>query len=509
MVHVAGVPAPNMCVELRGYHATQIGAGYPSVSDYPAALDRALLHTWWNSGKNQPQFTHLQRTESSSGSFTVVSPDRALLLAVAVYAHGGDFPTSIRTVGSRIEEGGEAGATARMTRNFGDGGIHSGRIYVGIELDEQIEAQGLPWDPFARSHDHSPCARKEVNDAAAADCYFVGQDDFCGDSRLPLSTRAKLTSLSSPRLVMSDSTPSGHGETKNVLDASYVAPAGCQNCDSISGGDSGTGTANDDIALVALLRSSCWNYGQLHRGLWDENHGRICSVFTPLLGGKNDLLPTRKAGVVAQTSLLDIARHGTGRISRFRWREQDSDEVAREGYTLEYFDIFNLSALVVGAIITGLALLSLLLWKYCGYNRYFEIAARDLSRNDESSCLAAAFPSPAAISSATTSNATIPLMTGTFRSADGTVSRLQMMDVNAGSGRTLPQHEKVHVFRRNSWEVERQEEQQRPDVFATIFRALSMPCDVDGLIDIDRTGSVLGMGQQHWNSIVVTKQARV
>lgn len=264
-----------MCIELRGYRSSDIGVWKEGLfSQHQAELSTAGLTTLWNSGDNVWQhFTHLQRT-TKSGLFSVVTPHRAPILLAGLYAHGGDFPTSIRTIASDISEFRDRGKRPRVTaqlqgsRNVGSID-NSGRLHVDIGLDE-----GLLWGSRARSHDHSPCARRE-DKSATGTCPDVSGGTLCLDTRV------------SPKLVTSDNGTGVNGscDLKERLTACTAFDVSCGwSCSSPVDSyeaDAGLTTSTGDdgkATLIAFLRTVCWNFGQLHKGLWDERHKWVCGT---------------------------------------------------------------------------------------------------------------------------------------------------------------------------------------------------------------------------------------
>ncbi|CAM9651294.1 unnamed protein product, partial [Laminaria digitata] len=182
-VHFGVEPVPKLCVELRGYNA---GEGPDENCAFPNGGVNTPSTTgcssWWDPREAPPKFQQMQRTDDPGGSFAFVTPESGMVLIFAAYAHGGDYPTTVRFLQHRADDG-STGAAAQQHRKHVTPGFESGRLEVRINLSERTDmAELLSWSASARENDHSPCALGKA----------VGVDDgsviWGGTRVVPLST---------------------------------------------------------------------------------------------------------------------------------------------------------------------------------------------------------------------------------------------------------------------------------------------------------------------------------
>ena len=176
-VHFGVAPVPNLCVELRGYDADAVETEASGLDSATAPVSEG--HAWrrWEKNEAEPSFLQLQRTGKSDGSFAFVTPESGLVLVLAAYFPGLDYPTAVRVFragpdssSSRSsdqtqrtpigEAGGDEASSALPSASTLD--VDSGRLQVHIDLAGGTHAPDVLWSAAARENDQSPCARSEA-----------------------------------------------------------------------------------------------------------------------------------------------------------------------------------------------------------------------------------------------------------------------------------------------------------------------------------------------------------
>lgn len=256
------VPVPNLCVELRGYEAGHTPEdGAPGDSGFTTD-DVAGNRGWGWPDRERPRSIQLQRTNSKDGSFAFVTPESDLVLVLAVYSHGGDYPSAIRSVlhrgGYEVEKW--EGAQETM-------GVGSGRLEMHVRLAGHLEAPEVVWDPPARENDHSPCTRKEVTRTAT----FTTE----GAPTSPSLVAAPPSLLLGRR----HSTTSGTEQRskQDIHDGLPSEPCTAHTSALDCADDLNQTETTRVTPTILLLQSSCWNYGQHGAGLWDMTG--VCEMF--------------------------------------------------------------------------------------------------------------------------------------------------------------------------------------------------------------------------------------
>lgn len=271
------VPVPNLCVELRGYLAGEGPDQKCAFQDGGAAG----CSSWWDPSEAPPKFQQLQRTDDPGGSFAFVTPASGMVLILAEYSHGGDYPTSVRFLQHQhphTDDGPTSGGGAqdRWQHHRGDGstlrgaqdrrhemyGVDSGRMEVRINLSEgtDIKPEMLLWSVTARESDHSPCALESTADVDDRSTMWGGTSSALQD--LPSwGNRHDLTDGNTPveGIIGHRSSVIGHRSSARERDDDRE-------------------TSLTSLQLTALLRSSCLDYGQQRAGLWEANTA-VCGIF--------------------------------------------------------------------------------------------------------------------------------------------------------------------------------------------------------------------------------------
>lgn len=537
-VRHAGSPLFNVCVELRGYSSADAGMknerplylqdSSPMPPQRSARLESSAVCAWWNSNTNQPHFVQLRRTDKL-GAFTFVTPQKGLALAIAVFAHGGDFPTSIHMVPRPLGKGKRATTSApdrtgaaRPVTSTSDGREYSGRAEIHVDLDEEgKEAQGLPLDEVARLHDNSPCARQKAERTATRSSN-VPREKGHHDLALPCAGGVAFVQ---PSPVLTTSVPGIEGGILRATEPETLAKAAQHDglCPSvINGSDDGmTGhqsenldTAHDHSAKIAeLLRSSCWDYGQHHKGLW-ENPTAMCESLRRLLTGESNRhhrkrysVPTAdgESGETTRiaVALVAVSREAAGRIHGLVLGLQGGAGNRSEGARTLILAVLAVVLATTLIIVAMLQLLSVLCWKKFLRGRTFhptilnesagsasDVAmfrttpTEDLPPLNSNACRTAT----RTMRSDAGSRWTAVGMTGTLRSSDGKLLRLKLRSARGGveDQRTIGSSCTRSLWKRQrpSGEGTREALQRgtEPDVFASMFRALSSGWCVDDVV---------------------------
>lgn len=261
-MHIGAESVPNICVELRGYAAGEgpdEKCAFRDVGTNTPSMAGCSSNGSWDPSDAPPKFRQMQRTGDPAGSFAFVTPESGLVLVLAAYSHGGDYPTAVRFLQHRAGDG--STATAEQHRRHVTPGVESGRLEVRINLSESTDMpELLSWSASARENDHSPCAVDGAID-------FEDVSARWGSTRVvPLSTSSSALQFV-PGWVNHDVT-SGNTPADSGIHRHSIAREGFDD------GDPATGLQQ----LAALLRPSCLNYGQQRAGLWEAN-AAVCAIF--------------------------------------------------------------------------------------------------------------------------------------------------------------------------------------------------------------------------------------
>lgn len=261
-MHIGVEPVPNICVELRGYAAGEgpdEKCAFRDVGTNTPSMAGCSSNGSWDPSDAPPKFRQMQRTGDPAGSFAFVTPESGLVLVLAAYSHGGDYPTAVRFLQHRA--GDDSTAAAEQHRRHVTPGVESGRLEVRINLSESTDMpELLPWSASARENDHSPCALDDAVD------FEDGSARLGGTRVVPLSTSSSALQFV-PGWVNHDVT-SGNTPADSGIHRNSIAREG------FDGRDTATGLQQ----LAALLRPSCLNYGQQRAGLWEAN-AAVCAIF--------------------------------------------------------------------------------------------------------------------------------------------------------------------------------------------------------------------------------------
>ncbi|CAM9906497.1 unnamed protein product [Scytosiphon promiscuus] len=226
-VRFGAVPIPNLCVELRGYQRYTASEDGPSASSAKAvdgssasaaaAASAAGGRAWQGWGEGEPRFLQLGRTEASDGSFTFVTPESGVMLALAAYSPDGDHPAAVR-------------------------------VHIDLLTEDNVHAQETLWTRATAdfANDRSPCARREAANGR------IG-----GGGGADAATA-------------SVSTSSASGETMANPDVAPVAPEpGLFPVVDLAA-----------TTLMALGRSSLARLSQLGADLWDASADACAALFS-------------------------------------------------------------------------------------------------------------------------------------------------------------------------------------------------------------------------------------
>lgn len=261
-MHNGVEPVPNVCVELRGYKA---GEGPDKKCEFgdggtnTPSMAGCSSSSGWDPSETPPKFQQMQRTDDPGGSFAFVTPESGMVLILAAYSHGGDYPTAVRFLQHRTGDG--PTAAAEQHRRHVTPGVESGRLKVRLDLSERTDMlELLPWGASARENDHSPCALDSAVDLDD------GSATWGGTRVVPLSTSSSALQLVSDWVK--------HG----LMGGNTPADSGINRLSIAREGSDGDETATSLQQLAALLRSSCLNYGQQRAGLWEAN-AAVCAIF--------------------------------------------------------------------------------------------------------------------------------------------------------------------------------------------------------------------------------------
>ncbi|CAN0233700.1 unnamed protein product, partial [Ectocarpus sp. 8 AP-2014] len=378
-VHFGVVAVPNLCVELRGYDAGDAAALRTSTGGMATTAATVAVEsgTWRDWHGAEARFSQLQRTGGPEGSFAFVTPESGVVLVLAAYSEGGDYPAAVRVFADGL---GSIG---------GGRGVESGRVQVHIDLLEggRSHAPEALWSQAAaREKDRSPCARAEAkskgnNDLPASDSSgsVEGDDDGGAVAQAALS----------------------------ALDVPYLA------------GFAGETLAHAKVGLTALILSSCSKLGRLAADLWE----------TSVAVGDVLRLAMKKAGRYVQESALLVNSpawfaQGLSELSswfeqnstRFWW-EEASTQISRWSGQRTPEELWVTWWVRVGGIALSLGLLQQVLVFICRCFGRAEGPRKDPVGDDDEEGFGARGNEPIGEADA---------MVGTFYGQDGKVSRLEI-----------------------------------------------------------------------------------
>lgn len=482
----------NMCAEIRGYSHHHAQAQEPPLSlldDYkhktpvaePVAIDSAKQ--WWNSVTQQPQFAQLQRTQNPSGSFTFVTPERGMILLIAAYAHGGDFPTAVRFVSHTrgIHNDDHYGGTV-----FPGAAFHSGKVEIHVDLrEDRLEAQGLPWSWSARENDNSPCARNEARGLAEPHIP-INNDAVDVSSRLAIGGAAQQPSVF-------------RDESRNYNDE-HDGLTIIRNQE--GGGTTVIEPSGDSMMLSMLFQSSCWNYGQLHVGLWDEKPA-VCTTLGSVLDEgymKGVACDSNSSRSGLHTSLQVL-----GLVMSETWMQWLAQKYSSNEAGLSMRAISALLAIVLFfSLMHFRKVMHLVEPTSFGFsdNGFAPYHVKDSGVEALAAQEPSSYFSPAVRTTSrravTTPNTAI--VTGMLRTSDGTVSRLVLGDGGGTTSTTTLAAQQSTTFMWSGWKRGHQNGDERNDIkepLSSVFRALG-----------GYAGGVLGeereYGIQRWSSVIFT-----
>lgn len=261
-MHIGVDPVPNVCLELRGYEAAEGpdekctfldgGTKTPSMAE-------CCSSSWWDPNEAPPKFQQVQRTGGPSGSFAFVTPESGMVLILAAYSYGGDYPTAVRFLQHRT--GDASTAAAEQHRRHVTPGVESGRLEVRINLSEGTDMpELLSWSASAREYDNSPCTLDRTVNSED------GPAIWGGTRVVPLSTSSSALQFV-PGWVKHDLVGGDPPANSGVNHLSIAREELCAR-------ETVTGLQQ----LAALMRPSCLNYGQQRAGLWEAN-AAVCAIF--------------------------------------------------------------------------------------------------------------------------------------------------------------------------------------------------------------------------------------
>ncbi|CBN74055.1 hypothetical protein Esi_0012_0106 [Ectocarpus siliculosus] len=465
-VHFGVVAVPNLCVELRGYDAADAAALRTSTGGAAATAATVAVEsgTWRDWHGAEARFSQLQRTEGPEGSFAFVTPESGLVLVLAAYSEGGDYPAAVRV----FPDG--------LGSNGGGRGVESGRVQVHIDLLEggRSHAPEALWSQAsARENDRSPCARAEAKSK--------------GNSDPPASD-------SSGSIEEDDDDGAVAQAALSALDVPYVA------------GLAGETLAHARVALTALLLSSCSKLGWLGADLWE----------TGVAAGDVLRLAMNKAGRYVQESALLVNSpawfsQGLSELSswfeqnstRFWW-EEASTRISRWSGQRTPEELWVTWWVRVGGIALSLGLVQQVLVFIC---RCFVRAGAPredpVGDGDDDEGFGARGNEPISEADA---------MVGTFYDQDGKVSRLEIARFDrVEQPVTVERMGGVlsAVFGRSSSNKSRKAsvdevsngKETEADEFSSMFRALSQPaCSTMGPVEGGAEGAsqVIVVTQRSW-----------
>lgn len=466
-IHFGAVAVPNLCVELRGYDADAAArptsTGGVAATTATAALESSTWRDWHGA---EPRFSQLQRTGGPEGSFAFVTPESGVVLVLAAYSEGGDYPAAVRAFPDGL---------STMARNAGGRGVESGRVQMHIDLlGGGNRAPEAVWrQAAARENDRSPCARAEAKSKGNSD------------------------------LLASDSSGSVGGEDEggavaqavlSALHIPYLAGLGREIM------------VHAGVALTALLLSSCSKLGQLGADLWE----------TSVAVGDTLRLEMKKAGRYMQGSELLMNSptwfaRGLSELSswfeqnsttRF-WREETSTQSFLWSSQNTSEELWATWWVRVGGIALSLGLVQQVFVFICRCFGTAEDPRADPVRDDDDEGFGALGNEPISEADA---------MVGTFYGQDGKVSRLEIarFDHRPEQPVTVERRGVLSaVFGRSSGkrsttasvdEISNGKGTEADD-FSSMFRALSQPaCSTLGPVEGGAEGAsqVIVVTQRSW-----------
>ncbi|CAB1119665.1 unnamed protein product [Ectocarpus sp. CCAP 1310/34] len=463
-VHFGVVVVQNLCVELRGYDAADAAALRTSTGGVATAATVALESGTWRDWHGAgARFSQLQRTGGPEGSFAFVTPESGLVLVLAAYSEGGDYPAAVRV----FPDG--------LGSNGGDRGVESGRVQVDIDLLEvgRSHAPEALWSQgAARENDRSPCARAEAkskgnSDPPASDSRGSVEGDDDGDAVAQAALSA--------------------------LDVPYLA------------GLAGETLAHARVALTALLLFSCSNLGRLGADLWE----------TGVAVGDVLRLAMKKAWRYVQESALLVNSsawfaQGLSELSswfeqnsnRFWW-EEASTQISRRSGQQTPEELWTAWWVRVGGIALSLGFVQQILVFICRCFGREEEPREEPIGNDDDKGFGARGNEPISEADA---------MVGTFYGQDGKVSRLEIarfdrpeqpVTAERRGGVLSAVFGRSSSIRSKTASVDEASSGKgtEADEFTSMFRALSQPaCSTMGPVEGGAEGAsqVIVVTQQSW-----------
>lgn len=205
-----------------------------------------------------------------------------MVLQVAVYARGGDYPTATFTVINSRDKDKTLWDIARD--DLVDDG--SGKVELNINLTNCIEVPEQTWDSSARENDHSPCARENIIlDGVCS----VAREARTATTQRPFARVSSLSVGSAPLNRMPEEWKSpGTRRRLHQGDPSSDYRGG-KNLGCRGDKSEANGTT---MGMWELM--PCWNYGQHGGGLWQSN-AAVCAIFRRAVPGP---------GIAAQGRLM-------------------------------------------------------------------------------------------------------------------------------------------------------------------------------------------------------------
>ncbi|CAM9881860.1 unnamed protein product [Ectocarpus sp. 4 AP-2014] len=464
-VHFGVVAIPNLCVELRGYDAGDAAALRTSTGGVGTATASFAVEsdTWRDWHGAEARFSQLQRTRGPEGSFAFVTPDSEVVLVLAAYSEGGDYPAALRVFPDGLGSSG------------GGRGVGSGRVQVHIDLLEGGRShapEALLSQAAARENDRSPCARAEAKSKG-------NSDHPASDSSGPVEGDGDGGAVAQEALL--------------ALDVPYLA------------GSAGETLAHARVALTALLLFSCSKLGRLAADLWE----------TRVAVGDVLRLAMKKAGRYVQESALLVNSpawfaQGLSELSswfeqnstRFWWEEASTQISSWSGQRTSE-ELWTTWWVRVGSIALSLGLVQQVFVFICRCFGREEDPREEPVGDDDDEGFGARGNEPISEADA---------MVGTFYGQDGKVSRLEIKRFDRpGQPVTVERRGGVlsGVFGRSSRNRSRTAsvdgvsngKETEADGFSSMFRALSQPaCSTMGPVEGGAEGAsqVIVVTQRSW-----------
>ncbi|CAN0178602.1 unnamed protein product [Ectocarpus sp. 12 AP-2014] len=465
-VHFGVVAVPNLCVELRGYDAgdaasLRTSTGGVGTATASVAVESGAWRDWHGA---EARFSQLQRTRGPEGSFAFVTPESGVVLVLAAYSEGGDYPAAVRVFPDGLGSSG------------GGRSVESGRVQVHIDLLEggRSHAPEALWSQAAaRENDRSPCARAEAKSK--------------GNSDPPASDRSGSV----------EGDDDGGAVAQAVLlalDVPYLA------------GLAGEALAHARVALTALLLFSCSKLGRLGADLWETGVavGDVLRLAMKKIGRnvQESALLVNSPAWFAQ-GLSDLSSWFEQNSTRFWW-EEASTRISRWSGQRTPEGLWATWWVRVGGIALSLGLVQQVFVFICRcFGREEGPREEPVGDDDDDEGLGARGNEPISEADA---------MVGTFYGQDGKVSRLEIARFDRPEQPVTAERKGgvlSAVFgRRNTNrsttasvdEVSNGKETEA-DEFSSMFRALSQPaCSTMGPVEggAEVASQVIVVTQRSW-----------